>query len=72
MNQTKIVRPEVQCHSGFQIGQLAREGQGEAVKSSNLHSQRQILSLHVGRANLAVVGNAKDFRDLRSDTRGGA
>jgi hypothetical protein len=36
------------------------------VKSSNLHPQRQILPLHVGRANLAVVRDAQDFCYLRS------
>jgi hypothetical protein len=72
MNQTKIVRPEVQRHSSFEIGQLAGKGQCQPMKSGNLHSQRQILPLDIERTDLAVIGNAKDFRDLRSDTRGGA
>jgi hypothetical protein len=42
------------------------------MKSGNLHSQRQILPLDIGRTDLAVIGNAKNFRDLRPDTRGGA
>lgn len=49
MNQTEVVAPEVQRNSSFQIGQFPREGQGETVKSSNLHSQRQILPFDVGR-----------------------
>lgn len=65
MNQTEVVGPKVQGHGSLQIGQFAREGQGEAVKSSNLHSQRQILPLDIGRTDFAVIRYAQDFRDLR-------
>ena len=66
MNQAEVIGPEVQGNSRFQIGQFAGEGQGEPVKSSNLHSERQILPLHIRRTNLAVVGDTDHFRDLRS------
>src|SRR6185436_17349865 len=66
MNQAEVVRPEVEGHGSLQIGQLAREGQSEPVKSSNLHPQRQILPLHIGRTNLAVVWDPEDFCNLRA------
>ena len=66
MNQTEVIAPEVQRDSSFQIGQLTREGQGETVKSSNLHSQRQILPFDVGRTDLAVIRDAQHFCDLGS------
>ena len=36
------------------------------MKSSNLHSQRQILPLDVGRADFAVVGDTEHFGDHSS------
>jgi len=66
MNQAEVIAPEIERHSGFQIGQLAGEGQGEPVKSRNFHSQRQILSFDVGRTDFAVIGDSQHFRDLRS------
>ena len=66
MNQAEVIRPEVQSHGSFQVRQFARESQCEPVKSSNLHSQRQILSFDIGRTNLAVIGDAQHFRNLRS------
>lgn len=65
MNQTEVICPEVQGDSGFQVDQLAGEGQGEPVKSSNLHSQRQILPLDIGRTDLAVIRNPNDICDFR-------
>lgn len=59
MNQTEVIRPEIERYSGFQVRQLARKGQGEPVKSSNLHPQRQILPFDVGRTHLAVVRDAQ-------------
>lgn len=66
MNQAEIIGPEVQSHSSFQIGQLARESQRQPVKSSNLHAKCQILPFNVGRTDLAVIGNTKNLGDLCS------
>ena len=66
MNQAEVIAPEVQRNSGFQIGQFAREGQGETMKSSNLHPQRQILTFNKGRTDLTVVRDAQDFCNHRT------
>lgn len=63
MNQTEVIAPEVERDSSFQIGQLTGEGQGETVKSSNLHPQRQILTLHIGRTDLAVIRDTENLGD---------
>ena len=66
MNQAKIIRPEVQRNGSFQVSQLAREGQRQPMKTCHFHSERQILSFDIGCTNLAVIGDAKNFSDLRS------
>lgn len=66
MNQVEIIGPKIQGNCSFEIGQFLGEGQGKPVKSSNLHSERQILAFDVRSANLAVIRNAKDFGNFRS------
>lgn len=55
MNQAEVTGPEVKGDSGLQVHQLFREGQGKPMKSSNLHSERQILAFHVGRTDFTVI-----------------
>jgi len=39
MNQPEIKSPEIQHKSGFEVSQLARESQGQPVKTSDIHSE---------------------------------
>lgn len=39
MTQAEIKRPEIQRNSGFEVSQLAREIQGQPVKTSDFHSE---------------------------------
>lgn len=66
MNQTEVIRPKIECNGGLQVRQLAGECQRQAMKPCNLHSDRQILPLHIGCTHLTVIRNAKDLRDLGS------
>lgn len=52
MNQAEVIRPEVQCNNDFQVGQLAREGQEEPMKTGNLHSHLHIQSIQKVSTNI--------------------
>jgi len=39
MNQAEIKDSEIPRNSGFEVNQLARESQGQPVKTSDFHSE---------------------------------
>lgn len=55
MNQAEIIGPEIQRNSGFEVSQLARESQGQPVKTSDFHSEREVLPFDIGGTDLAAL-----------------
>src|ERR1700677_1181870 len=58
VNAHEIIVRKVQSASGFQVRQLLRESVRQSGKSSHLHSDGQVLPLHVGRAYMRGIGHA--------------
>ena len=55
VNPAEVVPNEIQRQGRSEVFPFFREGVGQARKSANLHSHREILALNVGRANLVEV-----------------
>jgi hypothetical protein len=65
VNPAEVVVGEVQAVRGPQVFPLLREGIRQPRKAAHAHLDRQVLALHVGRADEVRIGVAHDWDLLR-------
>ena len=65
MNPAKVVVGEVKAVGSPEVLPLLRESIRQPRKAAHLHSDREILAFHMGRANLRGIGVAHDWDLLR-------
>src|ERR1022692_4350972 len=70
MGAAEVVVHEVQGDCGGQVLQLPWERIGQARETAHAHADREVLPLHVGRADVRRVGRAADLLD-RDELDGG-
>ena len=65
VNSAEVVAREMQTVGGPEILPLVAEAVRQPREAAHLHSDREVLALHIGRANLRGIGVAHDWDLLR-------